>query len=208
MAADMLNLEKDLIRAQEAGADSFHVDIMDGNYVPNITFGVSMVETINKFKNVNVPMDVHLMVERPEDYIEPLAKAGAHGISVHLEGNPHIHRLLTAIKSYGVQAGVAINPGTPLIMVEPLLDVVDYVAVMSVNPGFCGQKFIKNSLDKIARLIQIRAKKEHYFEILVDGGIDEVTGSLVKAAGADTAVSGAFVFNGDLEKNLAILKGV
>lgn len=150
LSADFANLERDIRLVEELGADYIHVDVMDGQFVPNITLGPNIVSAIRPV--TKLPLDVHLMIVQPENYINAFAEAGADIITVHQEATPHIHRALQMIKNAGVKAGVTINPGTPLSMIENVLDLADQVLVMTVNPGFGGQSFIENSLEKIAQL--------------------------------------------------------
>jgi len=158
LSADFANLERDIRLVEELGADYIHVDVMDGQFVPNITLGPNIVSAIRPV--TKLPLDVHLMIVQPENYINAFAEAGADIITVHQETTPHIHRALQMIKNAGVKAGVTINPGTPLSMIENVLDLADQVLVMTVNPGFGGQSFIENSLEKIAQLKEWRKKQK------------------------------------------------
>ena len=169
LSADFANLERDIRLVEELGADYIHVDVMDGQFVPNITLGPNIVSAIRPV--TKLPLDVHLMIVQPENYINAFAEAGADIITVHQEATPHIHRALQMIKNAGVKAGVTINPGTPLSMIENVLDLADQVLVMTVNPGFGGQSFIENSLEKIAQLKEWKETKGYTYEIEVDGGI-------------------------------------
>ncbi|MCL5292792.1 MAG: ribulose-phosphate 3-epimerase [Actinobacteria bacterium] len=193
LSADFACLGDQVREAEMAGADLIHVDVMDGHFVPNITIGPIVVEALRKA--TTLPLDVHLMIENPEKYIENFAATGANMISVHIEASKHLHRLLQAIKAHaGIEAGVAINPATPVTNLEPILGELDFVLVMSVNPGFAGQEFIRASLDKIARLREMIAGQGRAIEIEVDGGIAPETAPDVIAAGADILVAGSAVF--------------
>jgi len=192
LAADMTQLGKDIAAAESAGADWIHVDVMDGHFVPNITMGQFIVEACRRA--TQLPLDVHLMIEKPEEHLETFAKAGATTLTVHVETCPHLHRTLQYIKSLGCKAGVVLNPGTAVGAVEPVLHLADLVLVMSVNPGFGGQGFIPESL---ARVAEIRKKLDALGSsawLEVDGGVSVETISQLKEAGTTAFVAGTSVF--------------
>lgn len=207
LSADFANLAKDIELVENCGVNYIHVDVMDGQFVPNITFGPSVVDALRPI--TKLPLDVHLMIVEPERFIPDFAEAGADIISVHVESTPHIHRALQLIKHHGARAGVVINPGTPVEMIKPVLSMVDLVLVMTVNPGFGGQKFIEETLGKISCLDELRKKHDYHYEIEVDGGIGLETAALCRDAGADVFVAGSFIYNSsDVEKSIQSLKDV
>jgi len=193
LSANFLQLGEQAREAEEAGVDGIQVDVMDGRFVPNITFGQGIVRALRKI--LNVTLDVHLMIVEPERYIDEFAEAGANRIFVHQEACTHLHRVLSHIRELGVEAGVALNPSTPVGVVEEVLDVTDIIQVMTVNPGFGGQKFIHRQLDKISRLREMLEKHGHESPIAVDGGIDTITAPLVVKAGATVLVAGSSIYN-------------
>lgn len=204
LSADFARLAEQVRPAIEVGATLLHVDVMDGHFVPNITIGPPVVASLRKV--VEVPLDCHLMIENPDEYIPAFADAGADWISVHQEACVHLHRTLELILSRGIKAGVVINPATPVHTLGEVLGMVDYVLVMSVNPGFGGQKFIPRSLDKIRKLVTMRNANGHHFRIEVDGGVGPDTIGDVVRAGAEILVAGNAVFGkGDIRHNVSSL---
>jgi ribulose-phosphate 3-epimerase len=193
LASNFAKLGDDVRAVEEGGADVIHVDVMDGHFVPNISIGVPVVVSLHKA--TRLPLDVHLMIERPEEYVERFAKAGASRILIHQEATVHLDRALTLIRESGAQAGVVINPATPVAMLTDVLDKVDTVLVMSVNPGFGGQKFIPGAIEKIRQLNQWRARYNGAFRIEVDGGVDEENVGELARAGANTFVAGTSIFH-------------
>ena len=206
LAANFVRLAEDIAKVEAAGANWLHLDIMDGHFVPNLTFGPPIVAAIRKI--TKLPLDVHLMVTNPSALIDDFVAAGADWLTVHGETEPHLHRLVTRIRELGVRPAVALNPATPANTLQEILPEVDMVLVMSVNPGFGGQKFIPSSIDKIRRLKkQINALNREVL-IEVDGGINAATSPLVREAGADVLVAGSAVFgNDDLAAAIRQIRG-
>jgi len=200
LSADFARLADQIQRATEGGASVIHVDIMDGHFVPNITVGAPVVKSLRKA--TKLPLDCHLMIENADEYIPAFVDAGADWISVHQEADVHLNRTLNLIRSHGVSPGVVINPSTPVEMLSEVLDLVDYVLVMSVNPGFGAQKFIPGAVHKIRRLTEYRANRRLKYRIEVDGGIANDTVGDVVRAGAELLVAGNAVFgHGDPREN-------
>ena len=192
LSADFSRLGEQIATVERAGASLLHVDVMDGRFVPNITVGLPVVKAISRA--TRLPIDAHLMIVEPGQYAEQFVKAGAQMVSIHVEADPHMHRTLSAIRSAGAQAGIAINPATPLSALDEVLKFADYVLVMSVNPGFGGQKFISQSLDKVRRLRKMIDERGLKTRIEIDGGIDRDNIAEVAGAGADIIVSGSAIF--------------
>jgi ribulose-phosphate 3-epimerase len=193
LAANFAKLGDDVRIVEEAGADIIHVDIMDGHFVPNISLGIPVVASLRKA--TRLPLDVHLMIEQPELYIEDFVRAGGSRILVHQEATVHLDRALAMIRELGAEAGAAINPATPVTMLSEVLDKVDTVLVMTVNPGFGGQKFIPNTYEKVRQLNQMRARYNASFRIEVDGGVDLENTAELAQAGANTFVAGTSIFH-------------
>ena len=192
LAADYLRLGEQIAEAERGGADRFHIDVMDGLFVPNISLGIPVVEAVRR--GTKLPLEIHLMIERPERYTTDFARAGGDLLILHQEATPNLHRALQQVRQLGKQAGVGLNPATPLGTVEDVIEGLDLLLLMTVNPGFGGQKFIPEVLPKLTRaraLIQQRAPR---CELEVDGGVDVTTGPLAAAAGADVLVAGTCVF--------------
>ena len=193
LSADLLKLKEQVQAVEQNGADYLHVDVMDGNFVPNITFGPVIVRTLKGI--TDLPLDVHLMIVEPQRYISHFAQAGAEIITVHQEACIHLDRVINQIKDQGCKAGVAINPATPLKNVEPVLGEIDLLLIMSVNPGFGGQKFIEYTLGKMAEASQLRRENQFSFLLEVDGGVNEQTGREIVKQGVDILVAGNAIFN-------------
>lgn len=206
LAADFTKLGEEIRAAESAGADWIHVDVMDGRFVPNITIGQFIVEACRRV--TQLPLDVHLMIEKPEEHLESFAKAGATSITVHLETCPHILRTLQHIKSLGCKAGVALNPGTAIGAVESVLGEADLVLIMTVNPGFGGQKFIPDSIARVADVRKRLNALDSSAWLEVDGGVDEETISKLKEAGATAFVAGTSIFKHpqDIEAGIKALR--
>ena len=207
LAADFANLQKEVEMLNASAADYIHVDIMDGVFVPNISFGLPVTEAIHR--HASKPLDVHLMIVNPELYLESFLKAGAAVLTVHVEACTHLHRTLQEIKRLGIKAGVAINPHTPIELLSEVLDEVDLVCVMSVNPGFGGQKFIEHSYAKVSNLKELLLKKGVATKIEVDGGVTDKNAQRLIDAGADILVAGSYLFNStDPIASIAALKAL
>lgn len=203
LSADFSKLREEIIALEQAGADMIHIDIMDGHYVPNLTFGPQIVKKIKEC--TTLPLDVHLMVDNPDEVLEWFAHTGVDNITVHAEATPHLDKTLQRIHELGLKAGVSLNPETSEQVLEYVLDKVDLVLVMTVNPGFGGQSFIMEQLKKIKKISEIR--KDRKYQIEVDGGINALTGAECVAVGADILVAGTAVFaNGNYKNNIEALR--
>ena len=207
LSADFSKLGKAAALLDRSDADWFHLDVMDGRFVPNITFGMPVIKAIRPLSDK--PFDVHLMIAEPERYIEDFKKAGADILSIHLEASTHLHRSLQAIRQCGMKSGVALNPHSPVESIEHVLAETDLVCLMSVNPGFGGQKFIESTYEKVRRLKAMILARGTNTLIELDGGVSDANAQLLKEAGADVLVAGSYVFgSADPEKTIAGLKAI
>ena len=205
LASDFSNLDRDIKEMEAAGADMFHLDIMDGQFVPNISYGIPVCEAISK--SSSIPLDVHLMTYDPTQFIEDFKNMGVEMLSFHIEATPHAHRAVQEIKNAGMKAGIALNPQTPVEAIKHLLSDLDFVLIMTVNPGFGGKTFIDSCLDKLDDLVALRKSLDTDFDIEVDGGINDETAQLCKSHGANLLVSGSYLFKAsDKEKTIFKLK--
>lgn len=200
LAADFSKLKEEIQEVEKYGAEYLHLDVMDGNFVPNISYGAPVISSIRKHSNL--VFDVHLMVENPDKFIKDMVDAGADIITVHVEATKHLNRTIQLIKSYGKKVGISLNPSTPIEMIKHDLKNVDMVLIMTVNPGFGGQKFIDDMLEKIKELRAIAPN----IDIEVDGGINNETGKLAKEAGANILVAGSYIFSGNYKEKIESLK--
>ncbi len=200
LAADFANLEREITMINESEGDWIHVDIMDGVFVPNISMGIPVVEAVKR--HARKPLDVHLMIVQPERFVEAFQKAGAATISVHAEACPHLHRNIQQLKQLGVQAGVALNPHTPISVLQHVISEIDLVCVMSVNPGFGGQKFIEGTYQKIKELRRLISETGSKALIEIDGGVNQANAKPLLEAGADVLVAGNFVFSSSQPKEV------
>ncbi|WP_088069380.1 ribulose-phosphate 3-epimerase [Gottfriedia luciferensis] len=206
LSANFAKLGEEILDVERGGADYIHVDVMDGHFVPNITIGPLIVEAIRPV--TKLPLDVHLMIEKPDQYIEQFVKAGADIITVHVEACTHLHRTIQNIKSFGIKAGVVLNPATPVSTIEHIIDDIDMVLLMTVNPGFGGQKFIHSVVPKIKQVANMIKERNLTVEIEVDGGVDEHTAKLCIEAGATVLVAGSAVYNKENRKEaIARIRG-
>ena len=204
LSADFANLERDIKELESIGIDMFHIDVMDGNFVPNISFGFPIIESIRP--KTDKVFDCHLMIANPENYVEQFCKVGCDMVSFHIEATNHADRVIQVIKKNGKKAGIVLNPQTPIESIKYLLPKLDYVLIMTVNPGFGGQKFIPEMLEKIEELAKLREEKNYNFLIEVDGGINTETSKACRDRGADLLVCGSFLFGAsDKEKTLGEL---
>lgn len=204
LAADFSKLGQEVLEVEQAGADWIHIDVMDGHFVPNISFGAVVVDALRPL--TNLPLDVHLMIENPDRYIEDFANAGADYITVHVEAAPHLHRTIQLIRSLGVKPGVVLNPHTPIETIQHVLEDIDLVLFMTVNPGFGGQKFIHSVVPKIEQLSQIIRERGLDIEIQIDGGINEETIVPCAKAGANVFVAGSAIYS--QKDRAAALQGI
>ena len=204
LAADYANFEKELKRIEEIGVKYVHIDIMDGQFVPNISFGAGVVASMRKYSKL--VFDCHLIVVNPERYVNEFAQAGADIMTIHAEATTHIHGALQKIKAAGMKAGVVINPGTPLSAIEPVLNLVDQVLIMTVNPGLGEQAFIPECLEKVKLAAQLRKQRSLNYDIEVDGGVDNNTIKACAQAGANVFVAGSYLFKGNLTAQVETLK--
>ena len=204
LSADYANFETELKKLEASGAEYAHLDVMDGHFVPNISFGAGVVASMRLHSKM--VFDCHLMVSNPEHHIEEFARAGADIISIHVEATPHIHGALQKIRAAGVKPSVVINPGTPVEAIKNVLNLVDQVLVMTVNPGFGGQAFLPETMGKIRELVALREANQLSFDIEVDGGIDDKTIQMAREAGANIFVAGSYVFKGDVSHQVQTLR--
>jgi len=206
LSADFLKLGEEILAVEKGGADYIHIDVMDGHFVPNITIGPLIVEAIRPI--TKLPLDVHLMIENPDQYIEAFAKAGADYITVHVEACRHLHRTIQKIKSFGIKAGVVLNPATPVETIQHVIGDIDMVLLMSVNPGFGGQTFIPEVLPKIRKVKEMAEQKGVNLEIEIDGGVNPETAKQCMEAGANVLVAGSAIYNQpDYAKAISLIRG-
>jgi ribulose-phosphate 3-epimerase len=202
LSADFSNLAKEIQTLEASGADMIHIDVMDGHFVPNLTLGPLVIKSLRK--HTTLTFDVHLMIEQPENYLKSYAEAGADLITIHPESTKHLYRTITEIKNLGVKAGIALLPTTPINILDYVIDNIDLILVMSVNPGFSGQDFIPSQLHKISELAKMIAQKDIF--LAADGGINEETAKLCHEAGANMLISGKYIFEGNYRTQIESLK--